>query len=198
MLVLQFGITLLDLPQVVNAVKSRLGVKSVRNAYGMTELTVMSHLSDREEDDIINLCRLVPGLYNKIVDIETQETSDVGQIGEICFKGEQVMMGYWNNPEATKQTIDKDGWLHSGDLGYYDQRGALHVVDRLKELIKYKGFQVSPSEIETLLVSHPAVKDAAVCGRPDLRSGELPMAMIVKQPGATVTAEDIMEFVKRE
>ncbi|XP_032680205.1 luciferin 4-monooxygenase-like isoform X2 [Odontomachus brunneus] len=109
--------------EIVNAVKSRLGVKNVRNAYGMTEITIVSHISDRQEDDIINLGCLLPGLYNKIVDIETQETLGVDQIGEICFKGEQVMLGYWNNPEATKQTIDKDGWLHSGDLGYYDQRG---------------------------------------------------------------------------
>lgn len=158
----------------------------------------MSHASDRKADDIVVLHHLLPGLYSKIVDIETFETVDVGSVGEICFKGEQVMLGYWDNPEATKQTIDKDGWLHSGDLGYYDKGGALHVVDRLKELIKYKGYQVSPSEIEMVLLSHFAVKEAAVCGRPDPLNGELPVAMIVKQPGATVTAEDIIKFVKRE
>lgn len=173
-------------------------MKHIRNAYGMTELAIMSHISDREADDIGGMYHLVPGLYSKVVDIETLETVDAGSVGEICFKGEQVMLGYWENPEATKQTIDKDGWLHSGDLGYYDERGMLYVVDRLKELIKYKGYQVSPSEIEMVLLSQPAVKEAAVCGRSDPSSGELPAAMIVKQSGATVTAEDIMEFVKRE
>lgn len=88
----------------------------------------MSHISHREEDDIIALGILMPGLYSKIVDIETKKTLDVRQAGEVCFKGEQVMMGYWDNPEATKQTIDEDGWLHSGDIGYYDERGALHVI----------------------------------------------------------------------
>lgn len=184
--------------QIVSMVRSRLGVKCIRNAYGMTEVTVMSCMSDSRRNDIIPLDILLPGIYSKIVDLETQETLDVGQTGEICYKGEQVMLGYWDNPEATKQIIDKDGWVHTGDIGYYDERDALHVVDRVKELIKYKGYQVSPSEIETVILLHPAVKEVAVCSRPDPNSGELPVAMIVKQLGATVTAEDIIQFVKGE
>lgn len=188
--------------QVATAVKDRIGVKFIRNGYGMTELSIISNLSAREnEDDSLEIAPTgvcLPGFLSKIVDIETQETLDAGQVGEICFKGEQLMMGYWDNSEATRQTIDSDGWLHTGDVGYLDDKGSLHVVNRIKELIKYKGYQVSPSEIESVLLSHPAVKDVAVIGRPDERSGEIPMAFIVKQPGATITVQDIQDFVKRE
>lgn len=168
----------------------------------MTELSIVSGLSGRDDDDDSfenpGCGVLLPGFLSKVVDLETQETLEAGQTGEICYMGENVMLGYWNNPEATKQTIDQDGWLHTGDIGYFDKNGILHVVDRVKELIKYKGYQVSPSEIETVLLSHPAVKDAAVAGKPDERNGEVPVAFVVKQPGAKITAEDIQEFVKRE
>lgn len=188
--------------QIAALVKARLGVKCVRNGYGMTELSIVSSLSGRDDDDDSfenpGCGVLMPGFLSKVVDLETQETLEAGQTGEICYMGENVMLGYWNNPEATKQTIDQDGWLHTGDVGYFDEKGILHVVDRVKELIKYKGYQVSPSEIETVLLSHPAVKDAAIAGKPDERSGEVPVAFVVKQPGAKITAEEIQEFVKRE
>ncbi|CAL1674115.1 unnamed protein product [Lasius platythorax] len=184
------------------AVKARIGVKYIRNGYGMTELSIVSNLSAREDEDdssenLITGISL-PGFLGKVVDLETQETLDVGQVGEICYKGEQLMMGYWNNSEATRQTIDHDGWLHTGDVGYFDDKGRLRVVDRIKELIKYKGYQVSPSEIETVLLSHPAVKDAAVTGRPDERNGEIPMAFVVRQPGATITIQDIQDLIKQK
>lgn len=182
--------------------KARLGVKAVRNGYGMTELSIVSGLSGRDdEDDSFEFPGsgiLLPGFLSKVVDLETQETLDAGQMGEICYMGEQLMLGYWDNPEATRQTIDQDGWLHTGDIGYFDNKGRLHVVDRVKELIKYKGYQVSPSEIETVLLSHEAVKDAAVAAKPDERNGEVPVAFIVKQPNASLTTQDIQEYVKRK
>lgn len=185
------------------AVKARIGVKYIRNGYGMTELSIVSGLSERDEDDDDLFENpgsgpLVPGFLSKIIDLETQKTLDAGEMGEICYMGEQLMLGYWNNPEATKQTIDQDGWLHTGDIGYFDNRDRLHVVDRVKELIKYKGYQVSPSEIETVLLSHHAIKDAAVVARPDERNGQVPVAFIVKQPSATITAQDVQEFVKQK
>ncbi|XP_011864960.1 PREDICTED: 4-coumarate--CoA ligase 1-like [Vollenhovia emeryi] len=186
---------------VIAAVKARIGVKCVRNGYGMTELSIVSGLSGRDDDDSYENPEtgvLLPGFRGKVVDVETQETLEAGQTGEICYIGEQVMLGYWNNPEATRQTIDQDGWLHTGDIGYFDNRGRLHVVDRVKELIKYKGYQVSPSEIETVLLSHRAIKDAAVVAKPDERNGEIPVAFVVKQPGATITAQDVQEFVKQK
>lgn len=162
----------------------------------------MSGVSGRNDDndsfENLGVGLLVPGLLSKVVDLETQETLEAGKMGEICYMGEQVMLGYWDNPEATRQTIDQDGWLHTGDIGYFDNKNRLHVIDRIKELIKYKGYQVAPSEIETVLLSHQAIKDAAVASKPDERDGEVPVAFVVKQPDTTITAQDVQEFVKRE
>ena len=106
------------------------------------------------------------------------------------------MSGYLNNPQATSDTIDRDGWLHTGDVGRFDEHGHLSIVDRVKELIKFKGFQVPPAELEALLVTHPGVADVAVIGIPDVEAGELPKAFVVKAPGAEVTAEELQSFVK--
>jgi acyl-CoA synthetase (AMP-forming)/AMP-acid ligase II len=105
------------------------------------------------------------------------------------------MKGYINDPKATAETIDAEGWLHSGDIGYYDEDNQFYIVDRLKELIKYKAFQVPPAEIEGLLLSHPKIKDCGVIGIPDEAAGELPFAYIVKQPEADLTAKEVIDFV---
>ncbi len=105
------------------------------------------------------------------------------------------MKGYLNNPEATAATIDGDGWLHTGDIGHVDGDGHLYIVDRLKELIKYKGFQVPPAELEALLLTHPAIADAAVIGLPDDEAGEVPAGYVVLKPGHEVTTQQIIEFV---
>ena len=105
------------------------------------------------------------------------------------------MKGYHNRPDATAATIDEEGWLHTGDIGYVDEDEYFYVIDRVKELIKYKGFQVAPAELESLIQSHPAVADVAVIPSPDYEAGEVPKAFIVLKPGATATAEEIMSFV---
>jgi 4-coumarate--CoA ligase len=105
------------------------------------------------------------------------------------------MLGYLNNKAATDATLDRDGWLHTGDIGHIDADGHLWIVDRLKELIKYKGFQVPPAELEALLLTHPAIADAAVVGLPDEEAGEIPVAHVVLRPGVQVTPEEIQEFV---
>lgn len=184
-------------------VKVRIGAKCIRNGYGMTELSVVTGLTARDDNDDEmyenpSTGRLLPGFLSKVVDVETQETLEAGQTGEICYMGDQVMLGYWNNPEATRQTIDYDGWLHTGDIGYFDDKERLHVVDRVKELIKYKGYQVSPSEIETILLSHHDIKDAAVTAKPDERCGEVPVAFVVKVAGAKITAQEVQEFIKQK
>jgi 4-coumarate--CoA ligase len=108
------------------------------------------------------------------------------------------MKGYLNNEQATAATITDDGWLRTGDIGHIDEDGHLFIVDRLKELIKYKGFQVPPAELEAVLLTHPAVADAAVVGLPDEEAGEIPAAYVVIQQGADATAEQIMDFVARQ
>ena len=105
------------------------------------------------------------------------------------------MSGYLNNPEATAETIDSDGWLHTGDLARFDGDGHLYIVGRVKELIKYNGFQVAPAELEALLLEHPAVADVAVIGIPDVQVGEVPTAFVVARPGLTVGSQDLVDFV---
>ena len=105
------------------------------------------------------------------------------------------MIGYLNNPEATQSTIDADGWLRTGDIGYIDSDGHLFIVDRLKELIKYNGFQVPPAELEALLLTHPAIADAAVVGRPNDESGEIPVAYVVLRPGSKASGQELQDFV---
>ncbi|HEY5874081.1 MAG TPA: 4-coumarate--CoA ligase family protein, partial [Ilumatobacteraceae bacterium] len=122
----------------------------------------------------------------------------VDEDGEVWVRGPQVMKGYLNNDAATRNTIDDDGWLHTGDIGHIDTDGHLFVVDRLKELIKYKGFQVPPAELEALLLTHPQVADAAVIGLPDDEAGEIPAAYVVLKQGQDVTAADIQRFVAEQ
>jgi acyl-CoA synthetase (AMP-forming)/AMP-acid ligase II len=105
------------------------------------------------------------------------------------------MKGYLNRPEATADLITPDGWLRTGDVGTIDGDGQLYVVDRLKELVKYKGYQVAPAELEALLLSHPAVADAAVVPKPDAEAGEIPKAFVVVRPGGATTGEGLMSFV---
>src|SRR5678816_777545 len=115
------------------------------------------------------------------------------QRGEVCVRGPQIMRGYLNNAEATARTIDTDGWLHTGDIGYADEDGHFFIVDRAKELIKYKGFQVPPAELEAVLLTHPCVADAAVIPYPDDEAGEVPKGILVlKEP---VDPRAIFDFV---
>ncbi|CAK9322431.1 unnamed protein product [Citrullus colocynthis] len=134
----------------------------------------------------------------KIVDTETGSSLPRNTPGEICIRGDQIMKGYLNNPEATAATIDKDGWLHTGDIGFIDDDDELFIVDRLKELIKYKGFQVAPAELEALLLTHPVISDAAVVPMKDEQAGEVPVAFVVKLKNSEVTEDEIKLFVSRQ
>uniref|UniRef100_A0ACD5Z7X5 Uncharacterized protein n=1 Tax=Avena sativa TaxID=4498 RepID=A0ACD5Z7X5_AVESA len=134
----------------------------------------------------------------KIVDPDTGASLGRNQPGEICISGEQIMKGYLNDPESTKNTIDKDGWLHTGDIGFVDDDDEIFIVDRLKEIIKYKGFQVAPAELEALLITHPEIKDAAVVGVKDDLCGEVPVAFIKRIEGSEITENEIKQFVSKE
>jgi len=142
--------------------------------------------------------QLLPNMVAKIVDPETGAECAVGQRGELWVNGPNKMKGYLNNPNATNNTIDKDGFLHTGDIAYVDKDGNYYIVDRLKELIKYKGFQVAPAELEKLLLTHPDVADVAVIGKPDLEAGELPTAFIVLKKGHTAYEKDLSSFVDKK
>ena len=162
----------------------------------MTELSPVSHISleGRSKPGTVGLT--APNTEIRIVDPETGEDQDFDGIGELWIRGPQVMKGYLNNPSATEITIDPDGWLKTGDIGFIDSEGFVSIVDRLKELIKYKGFQVAPAELEALLLTHPAIADAAVIGVPDTEAGEIPRAFVVVRPGQEVSAVDITAFME--
>ena len=172
----------------------RLGCEVVQG-YGMTELSPVSHITPEGRCKPGSVGIALPNTEVDIVDPATESSLGVDEDGEVWIRGPQVMKGYLNNEAATRNTIDDDGWLHTGDIGHVDADGHLFLVDRLKELIKYKGFQVPPAELEALLLTHPQIADAAVIGVPDEESGEIPAAYVVLQPGQDATADDIRRFV---
>ncbi len=168
----------------------------VVQGFGMTELSPVSHISPAGRDKPGTVGITAPNTESRIVDPETGEDQGVGGVGELWVRGPQVMMGYLNNPTATEITIDSEGWLKTGDIATIDSEGFVSIVDRLKELIKYKGFQVAPAELEAFLLTHPDIADAAVIGVPDVEAGEIPRAYVVRKPGTEVTAADITAFME--
>jgi acyl-CoA synthetase (AMP-forming)/AMP-acid ligase II len=168
----------------------------IRQGYGMTELSPVSHksrLARVAETPPGSVGALVPNTEARLVDPETGEDAADGEEGEIWVRGPQVMRGYLNNEEATAEALVGDDWLRTGDIGRIDAEGFLFIVDRLKELIKYKGHQVPPAELEAVLVSHPKVKDAGVIGVPMEDGGESPKAFVVTDDG--VDPEELIAYV---
>jgi 4-coumarate--CoA ligase len=166
----------------------------VVQGYGMTELSPASHITPPGWFRPGSVGVTVPNTQTRIVDPVSGADAGIGEEGEIWVSGPQVMKGYLNNPQATAAMIDPGGWLRTGDLGHVDADGHLYVVDRLKELIKYKGFQVPPAELEAVLLRHPEVTDAAVVGLPDEEAGEIPVGYVTLRPGASASPEEIMQF----
>ena len=180
--------------ELTRACMDRLGC-NIRQGYGMTETSPVTHSSPAPPLDLKfgSVGVAAPNTECKIIDLASGEPVGPGQKGEVCVRGPQIMKGYLNKPEATAQTIDNEGWLHTGDIGYADEDGHFFIVDRAKELIKYKGFQVPPAELEAVLLTHPCVADAAVIPYPDDEAGEVPKGIIVlREP---VEPETLMEFV---
>jgi len=178
----------------LSATSSRLGC-IVTQGYGLTETSPVTHFcpDTRAVEKAGSVGPAIPNTEVIIADVATQEPLDVNENGEVWIRGPQVMKGYLNNPEATENCIDKDGWFHTGDVGYVDEDGYFYIVDRVKELIKYKGFQVAPAELEALLLTHEAITDAAVIPSPDEEAGEIPKAFIVVKD--SLTEEDLMSWV---
>jgi len=178
--------------ELTDTVERRLNVR-VRQGYGMTECSPACHYTAPGGERQGKVGVLVPGTECRIVDPESGADAPMGTAGEVWVRGPQVMKGYLNNPEATAATVDGDGWLHTGDIGVMDDDGFLQVTDRLKELIKVKGYQVAPAELEALLLTHPCIADAAVIPIPDDQAGERPKAFVVAR--GPLTAEEVCAFV---
>jgi len=184
-------------------VARELGLKlkcPVTQGYGMTEASPVTHLSPTTNAPMKpgSAGCVVPNTEVKIVDIVTGEEVPQGKDGELWIRGPQIMKGYLNQPGETAACLDREGWYHTGDVGYVDGDGFFFIVDRTKELIKYKGLQVAPAELEALLVTHPAVLDAAVVRKADEEAGEVPKAFVVLKPdeaSRATSAEAVMGWV---
>ena len=184
-----------------NAVAARLGCV-VKQGYGMSEMSPVSHTIPIDRDDIsLNSVGItLPNIECKLIDTATGEEIEmpaegISTPGELLCRGPNIMRGYLGNDEATRETIDADGFLHTGDIATVSFDGIVTIVDRLKELIKYKGYQVAPAELEALLLTHPKIADAAVVGAHDSEGQEIPKAFVVLQAGAELSAHDVMVFV---
>ncbi len=178
-----------------HAVAARFPHAAVGQAWRMTETAVGVTMPDRKFGTVPgSVGRVQPNTELRVVDTQKGRDLAPGERGELWVRGPQVMAGYLNRPDATAQTIDADGWLHTGDLGYVDGEGNVFIVDRLKELIKVNAHQVAPAELEALLSTHPAVADAAVVPRPDEKYGEIPVAVVVPR-GEEVEADDLMAWM---
>lgn len=186
------------------ACAARLGLATVQQGYGMTELSPATHVVPLDDPAPApgSVGKLVASTELRVRSLEGDggrpgagDDLGVGERGEIVIRGPQVMKGYLGRPAETDTMIDADGWLHTGDVGYVDERGYLFIVDRLKELIKYKGYQVAPAELEALLLTHPQIADAAVVGVTAADGTERPKAFVVRTPGSGLTETEVIDFV---
>ncbi|MGH7786662.1 MAG: AMP-binding protein, partial [Candidatus Binatia bacterium] len=163
--------------------------------YGMTEIGVGvtgSFLDTDEETRVTMSGWPLPGYEIKIVDPTSGAELPAGQVGEICVRGYQVMQGYYKKPRETAETVDPDGWLHTGDSGLLRADGCMRFLGRYKDLLKVGGENVDPTEVEGLLLDHPGINHVAVVGIPDPRLAEIPVAFVIPEPGAALTADDVL------
>lgn len=166
--------------------------------YGLTEASPVTHgnpIYGRRKPGSIGVP--FPSTDARIVDIETGKPLPVGEVGELCVKGPQVMKGYWNRPDETAMAIGEEGWLHTGDIARMDEDGYFYIVDRKKDIIIASGYNIIPREVEEVLYMHPKVLEAAVAGVPDPYRGETVKAYIVLKEGEQATAEEIIEFCRQ-
>jgi len=179
-------------PEVQQRFKEITGVP-VMVGYGLTESSPTTHVTPIRKIKLGSIGLPLSLTEDRIVDPETGKELPAREVGELWIRGPQVMKGYYNNPDATAQTV-VDGWLRTGDLAWKDEEGYVFIVDRLKEVIKCKGLQVAPAEIEHILVGHPDIKDAAVVGEPHPEYGEVPVAYVVLRDKASLSPEAIIEY----
>lgn len=184
----------------IAAFKARFPHVSVLQGYGLTESTATgaNMLTAEESLHQISIGLLPPNMEAKIVDINTGKSLPPNMQGELWLRGPTIMRGYLGRPQETAATIDGEGWLHTGDIAYIDVDGYLILIDRLKEMIKYKAYQVAPAELEGVLLSHPQIVDAAVVPYPDDKVGQVPMAFIVVSHGSGLTDMDVINFVAEQ
>lgn len=186
-----------------DTVRSKLPNAILGQGYGMTEagpvLSMCLAFAKQKFEVKSGSCgTVVRNAEMKIVDTNTGAPLPRNHAGEICIRGDQIMKGYLNNPKSTEETIDKEGWLHTGDIGYVDDDDQVFIIDRLKELIKYKGYQVAPAELEAMLISNPNIIDAAVVPMKDEVAGEVPVAFVVRANGNNISEDEIKQYISQQ
>jgi HIP---CoA ligase len=185
-------------PALITRMRRELRFQSVLTAYGLTESTGVVTVCPHDADDatVATRCGVpIPGVEVRCVD-ETGRSVDIGAPGEVTVRGYNVMRGYFEDPKATAQAIDREGWLHTGDVGVLDERGYLRITDRIKDVFIVGGFNCYPAEIERLLCEHPAVAQVAVIGVPDERLGEVGKAFVVLRPGSAAGAAELIAWAR--
>lgn len=185
--------------ETLEEVYQRLKIPDIRQGYGMTEASGRISIAILKTiKNYATVGPLVSGMEAVVVDPNSGKRLPPNKQGELWVRGPNIMQGYLNNEEATASVLDEDGWLHTGDLVYIDDEGKLFIVGRLKELIKYKGLQVAPAELEALLLTHFEIIDAAVVPAPDDYAGEVPLAYVVRSAGSSLREHDVIQFVKAQ
>jgi len=188
----------------IELAKTRLGLEYIRQGYGMTEMSPASNIEPAFSIRQGSVGVLLPNMQMRLVSLDSGEAiTEPGKRGEIHVRGPNIMQGYYGDAKATSETLDDDGFLHTGDVGYVDDDGFLFIVDRIKELIKVKGFQVAPAELEGLLVKNPKIADAAVIGVAAGGAyggregdGQVPKAFVVKKGEESLTEDEVKDFIK--
>ena len=181
-------------PEVAERVKSIYDCL-VSQGYGLTETSPAINTNPLDRIKLESCGPPMADTFEKIVSLDTGQELAAGEVGEVAVRGPQVMKGYWKRPQETKECLSEDGWLLTGDIGWLDEDGYLYILDRKKEMIKYKGYQVAPAELEAVLHEHPAVLDAAVIPKRHLEGGEIPKAFVVLREGMQASPEELMAFV---
>jgi len=178
--------------------REEMGIESVVTGYGLTEMTGIVSMCRHDDDPEIiahTSGRPIPELEVKIVDSEGNRLP-TGEPGEILARGFTVMIGYFNNPEATAETVDEEGWLHTGDVGFVDEHDNITITDRIKDMFIVGGFNAYPAEIEGIMLEHPDVAQVAIVGVPDQRMGEVGMAFVVPTLGHSVDPDALIAWCR--
>ncbi len=187
--------------ELIHALQKRFPNAIINEAYGLTEVTMIALANPSFKSGVRKAGTVGIPVFDTEVKVCPLDGSDEalppGVEGEVCIKGPQVMLGYYNKPEETAAVL-KDGWLRTGDIGVMDEDGYVRIVDRKKDMLIYKGYNVYPRELEELLFTHPAVANAAVIGKPDPEAGEIPKAFVTLKENASITAEELMNYVNEQ
>jgi long-chain acyl-CoA synthetase len=162
----------------------------------MTETSPVTNVNPMNRIKDATVGPPIADTIEKVVSLDDGRELGVGEVGELLTHGPQVMQGYWQKPEDTAETLPNGGWIRTGDIVQMDDEGYVTILDRKKEMIKYKGYQIAPAELEALLMEHPAVMDSAVIPKRDAESGEVPKAFVLLRQGQDASVEDLMRFVE--